>query len=846
MTLSKMYHPYEHEPSLAASWQVDGVYHYQPGAPEAVYSVDTPPPTVSGNLHLGHVYSYSHADFMARFMRMRGRNVFYPMGYDDNGLPTERLVEKRLGITAQQVGRSAFIQKCLEVSEEVERDYQALWQRLGLSIDWRYTYRTIDERSRRLAQWSFLDLLRKDLAYRREAPAIWCPECQTAIAQAEVDDLERDSEYVSLHFAFADGPTMGNPSLEIATTRPELLPACVAVFIHPEDGRYRHLVGKRLVVPLFGQVVPLLADTAADPGKGSGVVMCCTFGDAADVNWYHAHHLPYVEAIGKDGRMTGAANSSTAGTLAGLTLTEARQAIKSALEQAGLLAGRIPIRQVVRVHERCDTPVEYALTGQWFIRVLDYKDQLLDAGERVQWRPAQMQARYRAWVEGLNWDWCISRQRYFGVPFPLWTCAACGAINQADEDQLPVDPQTSQPRRACTCGSTEFIPDTDVMDTWATSSLTPQIIGGWLNPPNDRGETGESHALTSPDLRYTQVFPFSLRPQAHEIIRTWAFYTLVKSLHHFNTLPWENVLISGWGLAGEGMGKISKSRGGGPMEPLAMIERYSADAVRYWAASTAPGKDALISEEKIEQGARLVTKLWNVARFSERFLDGYSLPEAPPSDLTPADRWLMSSLQSTLRRTLELMEAYEYAAARNEAETFFWRCLADNYLEMAKARLYTEDHPQRHGAQYCLYTALLASLKLFAPFLPFVTETIYHGIFSTQVGAGQSIHRSPWPLPDYTLEDPQAEALGEYLVEIATTVRRYKSEHNLALSSSLNRLQLAAVDTQQAAGLQAARADLESITRARSIQITLEDQVSQSVPATFTGKTSTGRIIIER
>ncbi len=759
------------------------------------------PPRCPGKLHLGHVYSYSQADFLARFWRMNGYNVFYPMGFDDNGLPTDRYIEKLLGIRAAQVGRSAFIKLCLEVSEEAERDYKALWQRLGLSVDWDYTYRTIDDLSRRTSQLSFIDLYKKGLVYRREAPTIWCSECRTAIAQAELNDLERESEFVTLPFRLENGDI-----LPIATTRPELLPACVAVFVHPADARYAKLVGQRVSVPLLGFDVPLLADAKADPQKGTGAVMCCTFGDATDVEWWYTHHLPLKLIIGRDGKMTAAA-----GELAGLSVPEARQRMIALLEEHGLLLARQAVMQTIRVHERCDTPAEYLVTQQWFIRVLDFKADLLAAGERINWHPAHMQARYRAWVENLGWDWCISRQRYFGVSFPMWYCDACGEILLADEDQLPVDPAEQQPPRACTCGSASFTPEEDVMDTWATSSMSPQIAGRWL---------------TDPGL-YERVFPMSLRTQAHEIIRTWAFDTIVKSYHHFGELPWKNIAISGWGVAAAGGGKISKSRGGGPMPPMAMIEKYSADAVRYWSASTAPGKDSIISEEKIALGSKLTTKLWNVANFSQRFLQGYEPPREPAMRpaFTPTDRWLLSALQRLIQRVTEHFRQYDYAAAKSEVESFFWRNLADNYLEFAKERLYDEAHPMREGARYTLYSVLLATLKLFAPFLPYITEAIYHELFASTDGSG-SIHTGRWPIADETLIDDDAESAGELLIEIATAVRRYKSEASLSLGAELQRLRLVTAEPAIADMLRAASSDITSVTRAMAIEVREQDEES--------------------
>ncbi|MEJ5310186.1 MAG: valine--tRNA ligase [Anaerolineae bacterium] len=803
--LPKRYDPKTEEPRWQAFWQAQGVYHFDvDDDTRPVYSIDTPPPTVSGHLHLGHVYSYSHADFMARFWRMNGYNVFYPMGYDDNGLPTERLVEKWEGIRAVEVGREAFIERCLAVSEQAEQDYQALWQRLGLSIDWRYTYRTIDAESRRISQLSFLDLYRKGLAYRKEAPAIWCPECQTAIAQAELNDLDRESTFYTLAFALEDGGV-----LEIATTRPELLPACVAIFVHPEDARYAALVGKQARVPYFDQWVPILTDPGADPQKGTGAVMCCTFGDAADVAWWYTHHLPLRVALDRAGRMT-----DLAGDFAGLPAREARRRIVAALAERGLLLGERPLAQSVRVHERCDTPVEYIVTPQWFVRVLDFKEELLASGANVRWHPDHMETRFREWVENLNWDWCISRQRYYGVTFPVWYCDVCGAIILAGDDELPVDPTTRAPSRPCACGSTSFTPETDVMDTWATSSLSPQIVGQWLANP----------AL------YAKVYPFSLRPQAHEIIRTWAFYTIVKSHHHFGATPWTDAGISGWGLLPEspnktaqpnesrsGRSKISKSRGGGPMPPMEMLEQYSADAVRYWSSSSGFGKDSIISEEKIQIGAKLITKLWNVARFAERFLP--PSPSSPPSGgteggLSPADRWILARTQRLIHRVTDLFHGYDYAAAKSEIETFFWRDLADNYLEMAKLRLYGEDA----GAVFTLGHVLLATLKLFAPFLPHVTEAIYQALFAEREGA-ISIHVTQWPQPDARFEDADAEAFGETLVEIATAVRRYKSERGLSLGAEIGPLCLATRDAALTEQCRAASQDLVSVTRAQRVEV---------------------------
>jgi valyl-tRNA synthetase len=801
MPLEKRYNPAVVEPHLVERWEAEGTYRFSRDADAPVFSIDTPPLTASGYMHLGHAYSYSHADFIARYKRMNGYNVFYPMGYDDNGLPTERLVERRLGIKAQDVGRSAFIAHCLQTSDELEREYEAVWRRLALSIDWRYTYRTIDRPARRTSQLSFVDLYDKGLAYRRKAPVIWCPECRTAIAQAEENDLHRETEFVTLPFTLASGET-----IPIATTRPELLAACVAVFVHPEDSRYHRLAGHTAIVPLYGQGVPILEDERADPSKGTGAVMCCTFGDNTDVEWWYVHHLPLIEAIGPDGRMT-----AVTGSLAGLPVARAREAVKRELQEAGLLLGRQPTEGTIRVHERCDTPVEFIVTPQWFIAVLDESARFIATGTEIAWHPPHMEARYREWIENMHWDWLISRQRYFGVPFPVWYCEACGEIRTAPRDSLPVDPTESAPEEPCACGETRCQPEVDVMDTWATSSMSPQIAGRMLDDPE----------------LYSAVFPFTLRPQAHEIIRTWVFDTVVKSRYNFDAVPWSDILISGWGLAAEGAGKISKSRGGGPMAPLEMVQRYSADAVRYWAGSTGPGKDAIISEEKIAAGAKLATKLWNVARLAERWVAGYQPPRTAPDGLTTADRWLLSRLQRTIASASAAFDAYEYGSAKTEVEGFFWTAFTDNYLEMAKGRLYDPESPGHDAVRYTLHTTLLTLLKLFAPFIPFVTDQIYRGLFDEQA----SIHTTRWPAADTAFVDANAERGGQFLLDIATRVRRYKSDHALSLGAALEALSVVVPTGEDAALLAAGSGDIASVTRAAQVEIATELHPSLEVIA---------------
>src|SRR3954469_17981573 len=552
MGFPQRYDPAEAERRWQDTWASARVFEFDPNDPRPPFAIDTPPPTVSGTIHIGHVYSYVQAEAMARFWRMQGHNVYYPFGFDDNGLPTERFVEKLRGIRARDLSRPEFIATCLQVSREFEDRFETFWRGLGMSVDWRLRYSTIDPAARRISQWSFLDLHRKGLIYRAQSPNPWCIECQTAIAQAEMEDAERTTTFWTLDFGFAidQQSAIYNPKskIEIATTRPELLPACVAVFVHPEDARFTQLIGQTAIVPLFGRAVPILADAAVDPSKGSGAVMCCTFGDTTDVAWWRAHNLPLIPLITRQGRL-----SADGGAYAGLSLAEARKQIITDLRDAGLLLAERPAEQTVRVHERCKTPLEILETQQWFIRVLDAKTALLAAGRQIAWRPEYMRARYEHWVENLAWDWCISRQRFYGVPFPVWHCDQCGAIILADEAQLPIDPSVNSPARRCDCGNAELRPDPDVMDTWATSSMSPQIAARMFERPQ----------------LYRQLFPMHMRPQAHDNIRVWAFYTIVKSHYHFGSIPWETLMISGHGLDPAGH-KISKSRPNASSGPEAL------------------------------------------------------------------------------------------------------------------------------------------------------------------------------------------------------------------------------------------------------------------------------------
>ncbi len=796
--LPKRYQSLDSERKWQQYWEEHQTYHFEINKRSHVYSIDTPPPTVSGDLHMGHCYSYGQADFYARFHRMKGSNVFYPMGWDNNGLPTERLVESRIGITPESVGKEVFIQEIVRVSKKLEEDYEQLWRRLGLSIDWRHTYETINPKSRKVAQYSFIDLFRKEHIYRSSSPTIWCPYCRTAIALAETADLQRIKNMFTIAFRLDNGQI-----LPIATTRPELLPACVAIFVNPADQRYRHLVGHKATTPLFSIQVPILSDPKADPDKGTGIVMCCTFGDPTDIEWWHEYSLPLINILGTDGHL-----NAKAEFLAGLDIKTACRKVIEELKSQHLVLDEKTISQTVSIHERCDTPVEYIETKQWFIRIMDRKEELLESGRKINWHPEFMRARYEDWVKNLKWDWCISRQRYYGVPFPLWYCTKCRGVILAENSELPVDPQIQFPSRRCKCGSTEFVPETSVMDTWMTSSLTPQITGRW---PDSDG-------------LFNQIFPMSLRPQAHDIIRTWVFYTIVKSLYHFNTPPWTDIAVSGHGLSPEGH-KVSKSRTNNIADPLKVMNAYSADAIRYWAASGRLGEDSLISEEKIAVGHRLVNKLWNVTRFSYPFLIDYNPPASVPS-LVPTDKWVLSKLQSLVKEVSDSYEHYEHALAKNNIEAYFWDIVADNYLEMVKNRLYdqTDDVLKKQSAKYTLYQVLLALIKILAPIMPYITEEIYQLVFR-RCELKESVHLTGWPEINTELIDENAETIGKALVEIATLIRRHKSEKQLPMNTPLSYMKVTTPASSLLDELQGCIDDIKSVTRVESIE--LEKSVEQ-------------------
>jgi valyl-tRNA synthetase len=758
--MNKKYDFKESEEKWRNFWEENGIYKFDTNSKKKIYSVDIPPPTISGKLHMGHAFGDSQQDIFVRYKRMKGFNVLNPFGIDNNGLPTLRLVEKEKKVDSKKMDRKEFIELCNKtINEEFIPAFVDGAKQLGISADWDLFYSTIDERSRRLSQWSFIELYNQGREYRTESPALWCTECQTTIAQVELEDKEFSSKFNDIVF------NVGGKELVIATTRPELLPACVALFYHPEDKRYKKFKGKKAKVPLFDFEVPILEDKRADPEKGTGIVMCCTFGDQTDMEWQKAHKLPIKEAINKDGTLT-----AICGKYEGMKVGEARKEIIEELKNSNLLKGQKSITHAVNTHERCGTPVEIMTSKQWFIKYLDLKKDMLKWGKKVKWHPTYMKSRYDNWIKGLQWDWSISRQIPFGIPFPVWYCKKCDEVILANEKDLPVDPLTDNPpvKQCPKCKSKEFIPEKDVINTWATSALTPTIVKDLLKD--------------TPIYNKIKNKPFSIRRSGHDIITFWNFNTIVKSQMHYGISPWEELFINGWILGKDGK-KMSKSRGNS-ISPQETMDKYGADPLRYLSASTRHGDDVSFQEHELDNGKKLVTKLWNASKFAFMHLEDFNNKKV---ELEALDIGILSKFNNLLKEAGESFDKYEFSKSKLISEKFFWNQICDNYLEIAKDRLYNPDErgsASRKSAQYTLYYLVLNTLKLFAPIMPFITEEIYNGYFVDKE-KDKSIHVSEWPVFDKKLSNVAAEKDWDRFVEILSSVRQAKAKKNKSLKAEI-------------------------------------------------------------
>ncbi|MCL6500574.1 MAG: valine--tRNA ligase [Candidatus Pacearchaeota archaeon] len=759
-------------------WEKEQIYRFDPKE-KIAFSIDTPPPTVSGKMHLGHAFSYAQQDFIARFRRMYHGNIFYPFGTDDNGLPTERLVEKLNGVKSKNMSRSEFIGLCLKTLEKIRRDFIQDWKRLGISCDYDLYYSTIDKHCQRISQKSFIELYKKGLIYTAEFPTIFCVECQTPVAQAELEDKQEQTLFTTIAFQIKNS----KEKINIATTRPEFLASCLAIFVNPSDERYKKFIGKKVIVPIFGQEVEIMEDSSADMAKGTGAMMVCSYGDKYDVEAIKRKKLKPKIIFNYNGTM-----NERAGKFKGRTIKEAREAVLGELAGEKLIVKQEKIMHVVNVHDKCGTPIEFLPTRQWFVKILDKKKEFIEQGRKIKWYPDFMKKRYENWINGLEWDWSISRERHFGVPIPAWYCKKCKQVILAEEKQLPVDPIKEKPKRKCKCGSSEFEPERNVLDTWATSSLTPEI------------------ALLLINKEPSKFLPMTLRPQAHDIIRTWAFYTIVKALYHYNKIPWQEIMISGFvTLGGE---KMAKSKGN-VIEPQDIMEKKGIDALRFWAASSKLGEDLEYQEKDLLTGQKTIIKLWNAAKFVSIHLKKIKKPKK----IEAFDLWLLSKLNRLIREYTEAMENYEYSKAKSSIEQFFWRVFCDNYLEIIKKRIYQGNTQEKNSAQYSLYNAFLTLLKLFAPIMPYITEEIYQKYFK-QYEKVKSIHIAKWPGAESDFIDDKIEEKGDRAIKIINEVRQSKSKAQKSLKTEI----ILTIEKEKIQELEGFIEDLKAVTVAREIK----------------------------
>lgn len=767
--MDKKYEAQTHEARIQALWENQKTFKAQPDSQKPLFSIDTPPPTVSGSLHIGHIFSYTQTDIIARFKRLCGFNVFYPFGFDDNGLATERFVEKKHKISGHAMGRTDFVKLCLKESHESEKQFETLWKQMGISADWTQTYSTISPLAQKISQRSFIDLYEKGYIYRKEDPALYCTTCRTAVAQAELDDADMASTFNDIVFETATGKDG-----VISTTRPELLPSCVALLYHPDDARYKHLAGTTARVPLFNHEVPVLADELVQPDKGTGLVMCCTFGDKNDIAWYKKHRLPYRPSVGLDGVWI-----KETGILAGLKAHAARERILEALKERGLLITQKQITHAVNVHERCKKEIEFVVLTQWFLNILDHKPLFLNALDKVTWYPEFMKIRCKDWIQNLQWDWCLSRQRFYGIPFPIWHCTTCKHVIVADRSKLPLDPQEQSYTGTCpSCNGTSFVPDTDVMDTWNTSSLTPYICAALYNKDVDPFENSD-------------FFPMGMRPQAHDIIRTWAFYTIIKTLLHDKVVPWKDIVISGHVLSKE-KSKISKSQGNTPIDPENLLKVHPADVIRYWTASGTLGQDVSFSETQLQIGQRLLTKLWNAFRFIQEHVTAVAPSQELPDKMDITNEWILHQATTCFTRYSKHLEQYEYSLALNNVEQFFWNDFCDNYLELVKDQLFNPDKYDKDtvtATRWTLSQVGLRILQMFAPYIPYITETLYESLYAKALGIN-SLHLTSFKEVQKPYVYADSAATMDILLHIIVTIRRMKTTKQLSLKTPLTSLTL--------------------------------------------------------
>lgn len=740
-------------------WAQNEIFKFDKNSNKEIYSIDTPPPTINGNIHMGHLSSYTHIDVIARHQKKLGKEIYFPFGFDDNGLPTERYIEKKFKIKAHEMPRSEFISICNNETLELEKEFKKLYESIGYSANLNNCYNTISEKSRKISQESFIKLYQDGKISHKDGACLWCIECHTAIAQSEIETKEIESTLNYIKFSLKNS----EDKLIIATSRPELLCGCDCLFINPKDTKNNKFIGMTAITPIYNIEVPILANPDTDMNKGTGIVMCCTFGDEADCKWQKKYNLEIKECISPNGIML-----DIAGKYAGFSTIKARELIIADLKKLDLLIKEEPITHMVATHERCGKPIEILSKKQWFIRILDMKNVLIDATNKLNWHPISMKSRLINWIDALKWDWCISRQRYYGIPFPIWYCKKCGEIILPSIDELPIDPNESLPKKPCKCGCNEFIPETDVMDTWATSSLSPQIAR----------DIEFGSGLTDIGL------PYSLRPNAHDNIRVWDFYTMIKSLLHFQKLPWQDIMISGF-INSENNEKLSKSKSNSKSTPWQLIKTWSPDILRYWACYTSLGKDRAMSFDDFVSGQKLSNKLWNLAKFASLFLENY---KPAICEFTNIDKYYLNKFSKEQASFIEKLNDCEIGLAIKELEIFFWD-FCDNYIEIIKHNLYKPEiygEKGKESARFTLYTILYEIIKQFSLYFPHITEEIYYKIFK-QNECYKSIYLTEYKMLD--LQSCQTEQC-ENLLYIIGEIRKAKSLKNLSMKEEIKELVL--------------------------------------------------------
>jgi len=759
-TLPRKYDYKKIETDWQNKWELWNIYRFnKEDRSQPTYVIDTPPPYPSGEFHTGNALNWCYIDAVARYMRMRGYNVYFPQGWDCHGLPTEVRAEKTYNVHKSSMPYNEFLRICMELTDKWIKQMKRTMKRLGFSIDWSLEYRTMDPQYWSKTQYSFIQMYKKGFVYRGEHPVLWCPRCETAIAEAEVEYVNRNTKlyYIKFEKEEKDG------FKTIATTRPELLPACVGILVNPNDKRYSELIGKKLIVPIFNRKVEVYADEDVDPSFGSGIVMVCTFGDKTDVKWQHKFRLPIIKVIDETGRMTREAEE-----FVGLTIKECKEKIVSKLKKMNKIVKEEDLTQSIGTCWRCHTPVEILVKNQWFVKTRSLTQDILKWADKIKWVPKWAKNRLIDWVNSLDWDWVISRQRIFATPIPIWYCKSCGEIIVAKEEWLPVDPRSEIPRinKCPRCGGTEFIGESDVMDTWMDSSITCAVHAGW---PYD---------LES----FKRLFPADLQPNGYDIIRTWDYYLIVRGLILFGKPQFKIGLINGMVRGTDG--RMMHKSYGNYVEAVEVIDKYGADSLRQWAFSGGTtGSDVSFRWEDIEYGWRFLLKLWNAARFVSIHIENYVYEENV--NLTLIDRWILFKLRNLIVQVTEEMDGFQFNMALDNIRRFFWHIFCDQYIEAAKHRLYGDDEESKKAAKYTLYKVLYISLQLLAPFIPHMVEEIYQKLYTEDKGFS-SIHVSPWPKVEINGISEEEEQEGNLIIAIISELRRRKSANRVPLSASIN------------------------------------------------------------